>query len=213
MTKCLESEEDKHDLRRCVETEQRRIMSTGLNPGKDMGKKDVKDGIQEILAFHWAMVGSHRGAKDILQARNIYLNTSNVDGMTPLMGSASRGDVQQIDSLIEAGADLNERKTKNSTLPEHKEVSDSLLQMEEHDVNDADADEGNTALMFAAKNDHLVITKKLISNGARTDLKNKVGETALMMAGQATNAILFAFCKKIIDLPISGHHENNCCKH
>jgi ankyrin repeat protein len=52
----------------------------------------------------------------------------------------------------------------------------------DHDINAVIDHYGNTALIFAIKQGSLIATKELLDKSADPDIKNSLGETALMMA-------------------------------
>ncbi len=61
--------------------------------------------------------------------------------------------------------------------------STKVIQLINSSVNLEDLDDaGNSALNMAAENGHLEILKKLVAAGAKIDVINERGETALLMA-------------------------------
>jgi ankyrin repeat protein len=83
------------------------------------------------------------------------------ESVTPLSVAISKGDIESVKKFIEYGADVNEMSN------------------------------GMTPLMIAARYNKTEIIKVLISKGARLDLKDEKGFTALKYAelSNATDAI------------------------
>jgi len=79
--------------------------------------------------------------------------------LAPLLQAAKDGKAQDVRAQIQQGADLNQ----------------------------ADAEKGNTALLFAAENGKTEAAEVLIEAKANVNLANKKGTTALMYAALAGN--------------------------
>jgi cytohesin len=82
------------------------------------------------------------------------INAANRDGETPLYWAAMTGTFLAVKALADAGADLN--------------VQDQGM--------------GNTALHAAASHNDIVLVHYLLSQNARTDIRNNAGLTALELA-------------------------------
>jgi ankyrin repeat protein len=96
----------------------------------------------------------NREAIDLLLRRGADVNRANAHGYTPLLCAVlGGGDEQIMDRLLAAGADVNAR-TWN----------------------------GMTALMMAALMDRPDVMRRLLRAGARTDLVNAAGKSALDLA-------------------------------
>jgi ankyrin repeat protein len=85
-------------------------------------------------------------------------NSTDQNGDTALMFSASRGYPEIMDALIKAGADVNAKDTY-----------------------------GLTALMFAASKGRADFVEALLGEGSDVNAKDKYGWTALMFAQTAGN--------------------------
>jgi ankyrin repeat protein len=77
--------------------------------------------------------------------------TQDADGITPLMRASARGDVKQVNALLDRGADAN------AGTPAQKV----------------------TALMFAAYFGKVDVIKALVAKGARLELKDAQGAAAV----------------------------------
>jgi membrane protease YdiL (CAAX protease family) len=90
-----------------------------------------------------------------LLAKGANVNTSDKDGLTPLMHAADQGNMEAAKVLIEKGGYV-----------------------------DAKSQEGATALMFAVQSGHLDMVKLLLANGADVNEEQKCPRTALQLAEQ-----------------------------
>src|SRR5258708_27104513 len=112
----------------------------------------------------------------------------------PLMLAAYKGDLREIERLIQNGADVNARNDVNNTALHFAAGGSPASQIyygspsavaylieRGADVN-AQNDTGTTPLMDAVVNDNLETTKILIAHGADVNKVSKYDETALSMA-------------------------------
>ena len=103
-----------------------------------------------------------------------------------LMTAASSGDANELQTLLDAGADVNatgddgETALMAAATRGHSEAAQTLLDAGA-DVN-ASADNGETALMYAALRGHPDTVQALLDAGANVDARDINGETALMHA-------------------------------
>lgn len=98
----------------------------------------------------------------------------------------SEQSLQMVKILLKAGVDPNARDTYKPTLTaaayrEHEDVVKLLLAQPGIKVNETDVD-GYTALMWAVEKGSEEIVDELLRAGARTDIVNKRGETATIIA-------------------------------
>ena len=107
---------------------------------------------------------------------------------TPLHRAADEGNVDQIQSLIASGADINAKNERGET-PLHKAVlgrgdHKSLVRLlVAHGANPNAKDQiGNTPLYKVAQWASIDVAEVLISAGADVNAKNKDGKTPLTMA-------------------------------
>ncbi len=149
--------------------------------------------VDGTTALHWA---AYQGDLDI--ARLLLRAGSNADtpnryGVTPLALAAGRGNAPIVEALLEAGAEAN------TTLPEGETVLmaaaragnvDVLRLLLAHgaDVGAKEGWRGQTALMWAAAENHPAAVHTLIELGATVDERSNAGWTALLFAVRAGQA-------------------------
>ena len=120
-------------------------------------------------------------AKAILQSPKVNVNKRGlyVDGFnntwerTPLIMASKRGFTELVDILLSKGADINAR-----------------------DRNDGSStDRGTSALMWAAKADHLDTAKALFNHGKKPELefRDRVGASALWLAAENESLEMLQF--------------------
>lgn len=120
------------------------------------------------------------------------VNVSDENGWTPLHHAASRGHQNSLLLLLHAGADINSTNLEMNS-PLHLaclygfvNCAKALLYFSEHmkiklAIN-AQNKHGDTALHIASKWGFLELVSALLENGARLDVTNKFGHTAVQMA-------------------------------
>src|SRR5208337_5502443 len=113
--------------------------------------------------------------------------TSAIAGVNEdLWQAAKRGDLPEIKSLLDKGAEVNAKNDNGSTalmaasLQGHPEIVQALL-AKGAEVN-AKNNNGSTALMAACLQGHREIVEALLAKGAEVNVKNNNGSTALMAA-------------------------------
>ncbi|MRR17552.1 MAG: hypothetical protein EG826_13960, partial [Deltaproteobacteria bacterium] len=138
--------------------------------------------IVQLLAEHGATIdiGKDRGER------------------TPLIEAAAQGHVDVVKFLLEKGADVNARGSGLTPLlaasvwgnlpagpPGDKTKTIQALLENGADVNVQDESwlkTGRTPLMYAVLRGDAAVVQALLAKGARKDLKNKDGDTALSLA-------------------------------
>jgi excisionase family DNA binding protein len=105
--------------------------------------------------------------------------------------AVDEGDFAALNSLIDAGADVNARSSDEwtplmlATIKGHTEMVEALLK------NGADSNARNkkgwTALMFAVSMSDAETTRILLTRGANINARDKEGKTALMQASNENN--------------------------
>lgn len=113
-----------------------------------------------------------QGARDLLAA-GAGVNERNPQTLTPLMATILHNTIKNPQARVEA--------TASNILTMRTQMIDLLV---EHgaDVNAQDRD-GDTPLMLAVMTAEPHIVKHLLMQGARTDLYNNQGQTALTLRG------------------------------
>ncbi len=128
--------------------------------------------------------------------------TQDATGKSPVVYAAARGFTALVRALIDRGIDVNARYGGDLTLlmwaaghANDVPVSEGLATVDHilgrgARLNEVD-DRGRTALMIAAELGRAEIVRLLLRNGARRDLKDKDGKTALdLAANEETSASL-----------------------
>ena len=138
-------------------------------------------------ALHWA---AHRGDKEavrLLLDAGATIGLRNRYAVTPLILASARGDTPIVKALLDAGAD------PNTSLPERETVLMAAARTGNVDVirlliargahMDAQEDwRGQTALMWAAAEDHPSAVHTLAELGADIDQRSSGGWSALLFA-------------------------------
>ena len=141
-------------------------------------------------ALHWAAHKGDAEAVRLLLAAGADVEAANRYSVTPLMLACARGSAPIVEALLGAGADAN------AALPEGETVlmtaartgSVRIIRMLLAGGADIDARErwrGQTALMWAAAENHPAALHTLIELGARADERSTAGWSALLFAVRA----------------------------
>jgi len=135
----------------------------------------------------------------ILLSKLPKLDERNKDGDTPLESALINGQIKCAKILIKAGANVN-YPNKNGLTPVHatvqlpyQTIALELLQEiinKGAEVEGASKETGETALMFAIKNEIPQFVKLLISNGGKTETRDKEGNNSLHLAASRSTEIL-----------------------
>ena len=160
-------------------------------------------------ALHWAAHRNDLDAATLLIEAGAHVNTANAVGATPLWLATINGSAPMVERLLEAGGNPNASLKMGETPLMTAARSGNLLAVErllEHgaDVNTAEHERGQTALMWAVAQQHADVARVLIENGAdlhaRTEvwyqLENTAGNTNpsgnFQMAQGGSTPLLFA---------------------
>src|SRR5262245_356538 len=111
------------------------------------------------------------------------------DGVTPLLTAIYHGDLQAVDRLIKAGANVRAANREGMTALAMACLDGDLRIIERQLVAGADpkasGPNGETLLMFAARNGRVDVLKRLLSAGADVNARERLrGTTALMWAAE-----------------------------
>lgn len=130
----------------------------------------------------------------ILAKKSRNINYANADGVTAAVMAARKHNVDVLKILMEHGATLCDKRWPGSTVPlydlkrwhDDRERTTRLLIENGADLNERAANE-TTPLMRAAQKNETEAAKLLIISGARTDLRDAFGKTALDYAFENSN--------------------------
>lgn len=130
-------------------------------------------------ALHWAAHRNDLEAASLLIAAGADVNTANELGATPLWLAAVNGSATMIKRLLDAGANPNVALKMGETplmaAGRSGDIS-SVQQLLKHgaDIDAAENERGQTALMWAVAQQHADVALVLIRNGADLDARTKV---------------------------------------
>ncbi len=137
-------------------------------------------------ALHWAVYRDDAAMTSRLVTAGANVNSENRNGATPLTLACTNGSTSLVGKLLAAGANPKEAPSGASPLLTcaHAGATEAvqMLLARGADVDAADSYKKQTALMWAAAENHAPIVKVLLSAGATTDLRSAGNFTALMFA-------------------------------
>ena len=144
-------------------------------------------------ALHWAAYHGDLGTARLLLRAGANADAANRYAVTPLSLACGRGHAPIVEALLDAGADAN------TTLPEGETVLmaaarsgnvDVLRLLVAHgaDVGVRESWRGQTALMWAAAENHPAAVHTLLEFGAAVTERSSAGWTALLFAVRASKA-------------------------
>ena len=149
--------------------------------------------VDGTTALHWAAYQGDLEVAQLLLRAGASADAPNRYAVTPLALACARGNAPIVEALLEAGADAN------TTLPEGETVLMAaarsgnvdvlrLLLARGADVSATESWRGQTALMWAAAENHPAAVHALLELGARVDERSTAGWTALLFAVRAGEA-------------------------
>ena len=109
------------------------------------------------------------------------LDRTDYRGRTPLIRACEEGDLEQVQRLIDKGANVEATAMKKASLGGHAAIVELLIR-KGVDINDS-RDWKTTALILASMGGHVDVVDCLLSLGADLELMDQFGLTALMMSG------------------------------
>ena len=161
-----------------------------LDSGADI---EVKGGGIDCMPLYLASQEGKLEVVQLLVARGAVVDARVIDGYTPLMVASENGHAPVVRALLAAGADVRARTNRNRTALHYASYAGRTEALREllkcHDAElDAQEDGGNTPLMVACRNGHLMAATGLIFAGADVNLLNHAGRSALRIAEAAAHA-------------------------
>ncbi len=140
-------------------------------------------------------------AINLLLGRGAKVNTTTIEGVTPLMYASESGSLELVKLLVEKGADINKKPYNGATAlivaakQNHYEIAEYLVSMKA-EVNLRDM-EGVTAVHYAAAYNNFDVMDMLIYYEADMELPDQKGNTPLISAA-------FNNCLEAADLLIQN---------
>lgn len=166
-----------------------------------------------VNSVHVCWTNSKLEVIQVLLDNGAYVNGRDCCGRTPLILAAMKKTSEiAIQILLDHGADFTVRDDDGKTALVHateqcQENVPSLLQCTTNmnEYLNLQASDGRTALMWAVIKSNVSLTQKLIDLGADVNIKDKDGNTALLLAA--------TFCcdaQQILRLLIRAGSDVNC---
>ena len=152
-----------------------KLLAKGIDPNTTDEKGDP--------LLNLAAANGDEAMVDLLLRSGASPNRRNLVGETPAMTAALKGHAKVLQRLIDAGAFVDHAgwtPLHYAVLQGNLECVEILLRAKA-DVNAA-APNGSTALMLAARNGHVEVVKRLLAAGADTEKVNEEGRTAVSWA-------------------------------
>jgi|GEM_PF-4399268 len=188
----------------------RKLQDECLKNDYNQIKELIKNGADPKYRNGWF---SHRNALHIsamighVDSMAIFINEVDVNarddnGSSALHLAAKFGKTQVIEFLIKVeGIDLDARDNKGKTPLHIASVEAVKAILKTGTVNLELTDKyGYTPILAAIANDHIKIFEALRGEGARVDVKNNEGETALHFAAKNGNTQIFNLLKDKVNL-------------
>jgi ankyrin repeat protein len=132
-----------------------------------------------MTALHWAVRAGDAETAQLLLRAGAKANAATRYGVTPLWLAATNGDAALVRLLLAAGSDPNARGPAGETILMAAARTGRLAGVTEligrgADVNATEASQQQTALMWAAVENHAEVVKSLLDHGAVVDARSKV---------------------------------------
>ncbi len=147
------------------------MVRKALAAGADIDKENEKEDTVLDIAMKYA----RPAVIELLLDSGVDVNEKDEDGYTLLTGAAMNGQVEIVKLLLARKADVNAKTNEGSTALMYAASSPSQPKVK-NPVRD------NKDMPVGAFDDDLEIVKLLVKAGADLNLKDELGETALMWA-------------------------------
>ena len=173
-------------LYRAAGAGQLRVAAFLLDNGADANRASLGR-----MPLHNAVQFGHKGMVELLLQRGANVEAKDNTGGTALHLAAQNGFLSIAEALLKYKADLNARNSQqnNGQTPLHAAVQGGHRVMSEFlvergaDVN-ATSSGGASPLFTAVSYDHPGLLARLLASGAKPDLENNSGRTALSYAAE-----------------------------
>jgi ankyrin repeat protein len=178
------------DFFKAVELDRPRTVSQLLERGFDPNSTSPEGQVALFLALR---DGAPQVAEVLLASTRLKVDATNSAGETPLMMAALRGELAWVKRLVERGAQIN----RSGWTPLHYAASGPDPEVVAYLLDrgaaiDAQAANGSTALMMAARYGALDAAPLLLKRGANPSLRNAAGLSAADFARGADREALAA---------------------
>jgi ankyrin repeat protein len=135
--------------------------------------------VDGATALHWAVDNDDRPMVDLLLRNKANANATNRYGVSPLMLAVTHGNVLVAQALLDRGADPNAALPEGETILMTAARSGSvpivkLLLSRGATANGVESWHGQSALMWAASENHGGVVAALVEGGADMNLRSKV---------------------------------------
>ena len=134
--------------------------------------------VEGMTALHWAAHWNDLEAVKLLLSAGAKANVANRYGVTPLHEAGTTGNAAIVNALLRAGADANaaygEGETPLMIAARTGSIDAVKLLLESGaQVNAAESFRGQTAVMYAAVENHAEIVRALVAAGANASARTK----------------------------------------
>ena len=158
-----------------------RTVHNAIKQGYDLNSADRHDWTLVLWAAHAGQIE----VIELLANNGADLSKANSSYSSPLSIATRNGDLNTVQKLLDYGANVNPEPQDGPALPisvkyEYDDIFYLLIERGA-DVNLASID-GQTALMLATYMHRAEIVRCLLDQGARSDIEDKEGRTAIDFA-------------------------------
>ena len=162
---------------------------TALSLAEERGKTDVLDVLRERTFLDRFESDLKKGAVGSIANELKNVDARGPDGRTALIIASRCGNLEAVQQLLKAGADVrgqdNAGRTALHAAVEEGSVAITTRLLEaEAEVDAVDA-EGETPLLTACRRGRVAAVRALLSAGAKPDIRDRRGDTALVVAGRS----------------------------
>ncbi|CAH0549306.1 unnamed protein product [Brassicogethes aeneus] len=173
-----------------VDNNHTKITEYLINHGADVNLRGSKD---NRTALHVAGLTGNVEMANVLVSNGADINAQDINGYSPLMFAVYKNHTETVEFLINQGADVNLRGSKDNRTALHVAAATGNIEMSNvlvsngADINAQDIN-GYSPLMFAVDNNHPETAEFLINQGVDVNLRgSKDNRTALHVAAATGN--------------------------